>query len=287
MSASVTVRPMTADDVDASVRIHAAAISLVGATAWPTDESQARFDRLWLSHLQRTDPGGAWIAECDDALIGLGVALIRDRLWVGSVLAVDPAWQGRGIGHRLFDRMLHYGAACTGAMLTSSPDPRAMRRYVLAGLRANPCLAADGTLDRRSLPAVAGARAGALDDDRDLVDSVSRRVRNAAHGPDLDALLAVGGELVVFPKRGYAVHRDGDPVLLAATDDDAARALLWTCLACAPPSARVHVGYISQGNAWATDVAVRAGLSLSPCAPVFARGDVGPLAPWLPTGAYL
>jgi hypothetical protein len=32
---------------------------------------------------------------------------------------------------------------------------------------------------------------------------------------------------------------------------------------------------------------LRAGLALSPDGPVYVRGDVGPLAPYLPSGAYL
>jgi hypothetical protein len=100
-------------------------------------------------------------------------------------------------------------------------------------------------------------------------------------------MLATGGRLLVVEGGGFAVHRDGSPVVLAAFDDDSATDLLWSCFAAAAPGATVHVDFISQGNDWAVAVALDLGLSLSPDGPIFTRGDLGPLAPYLPSGAYL
>jgi hypothetical protein len=100
-------------------------------------------------------------------------------------------------------------------------------------------------------------------------------------------MLATGGELLVVDGRGWAVHRDGSPMVVAAFDDDAARDLLWSCFAAGPPGAQVHVDYVTQGNDWAVEVVLDMGLALSPDGPVFTRGDLGPLAPYLPSGAYL
>jgi hypothetical protein len=100
-------------------------------------------------------------------------------------------------------------------------------------------------------------------------------------------MLAGGGELLVIDGRGFAVHREGSPFLVAAVDDAAARDLLWSCLAAGSPGGSVHVDFVTAGNDWAIEVALDAGLSLSPDGPVFVRGEVGPLAPYLPSGAYL
>jgi hypothetical protein len=91
----------------------------------------------------------------------------------------------------------------------------------------------------------------------------------------------------VLGYRGFVVHRDGSPRLLAARDEEAAAALLWGALAEAPRGATVQVDFISAGQDWAIAVILEAGLALSPDGPLFVRGDVGPLRPYLPSGAYL
>ena len=48
-----------------------------------------------------------------------------------------------------------------------------------------------------------------------------------------------------------------------------------------------HIDFLSQGNDWAVALALDAGLSLTPDGPTFVRGELGPLAPYLPSGAYL
>jgi hypothetical protein len=74
---------------------------------------------------------------------------------------------------------------------------------------------------------------------------------------------------------------------VAAIDDEAAADLLWSCLASGAPGNPIHIDFITQGNDWAVGLALDAGLSLSPDGPVFVRDDAGPLAPYLPSGAYL
>ena len=49
----------------------------------------------------------------------------------------------------------------------------------------------------------------------------------------------------------------------------------------------MHIDFITQGNDWAVALALDAGLSLTPDGPTFVRGELGPLAPYLPSGAYL
>ncbi len=77
------------------------------------------------------------------------------------------------------------------------------------------------------------------------------------------------------------------PPLLAALDDATATDLLWSAFAAAPPGGSVHVDFICGGNDWAVAAGLRARLALSPDGPVFVRGEVGPMAPYMPSGAYL
>ncbi|MER7009496.1 hypothetical protein ABT297_41510 [Dactylosporangium sp. NPDC000555] len=71
---------------------------------------------------------------------------------------------------------------------------------------------ATGVVRRAALPAMGQARAGGADD-LDLAAEVDRRVRGAAHGPDLDVLLRAGARLLVLDdrqERGYvALHNVG------------------------------------------------------------------------------
>jgi hypothetical protein len=75
--------------------------------------------------------------------------------------------------------------------------------------------------------------------------------------------------------------------MLAASDDEAAAALLRTALARSPATGTAEVEYITAAQQWAIDVALATELTLEPHAAVFLRGDVGPFRPYLPGGAYL
>lgn len=249
-------------------------------------EPLASLRRGRLRHLLATDPGGAWVAEADGAIVGVALALIREGVWGLSLLAVDPDRQGRGIGGAVLAPALAYGNGARGGIILGSTDPRALRRYARAGFRAKPCLAAAGPMNRSRVPAGLRSRRGDPEADRATIEAASRHARGAAHGPDV-AVLGEGGELFVLDGRGFAMAVDGSPALVAARDDDTAQDLLWTCLASAPPGGTVHVEFITEGNDWAIDVALDAGLALSPEGPVFVRGDTGPFAPYLPSGAYL
>jgi hypothetical protein len=47
------------------------------------------------------------------------------------------------------------------------------------------------------------------------------------------------------------------------------------------------VEYLTGDQGWAVDVAVELGLDIAPGGPVFVRGELGPLHPYVPSGAYL
>ncbi len=238
-----------------------------------------------IQHLLERDPGGAWVAEDDRRMVGAALALDREGVWGLSLLVVLPEYQSQGVGGALLERSLAYASGGErGAIILASPDPRALRAYARAGFEAHPCFDASGHARVARPPA--SVREG---DERDIpfTEAVDRAVRGAAHGSDIMAFLRAHRRLFVLPDRGYAVL-DGNGVnLLAALDEDAARDLLLAVLAAAPADQEAHVEWITAAQRWAVPVVLDAGLRLKPGGAVFLRGDVGPFAPYLPSGAYL
>jgi GNAT superfamily N-acetyltransferase len=283
------IRPMGAADVEAADAAAWAALRVhIPQEFVPQDEEERRrrgIDRQrWLLE---TDPGGAWVAEAGGRVAGVALALMREGVWGLSLLAVDPEHQSRGLGRGLLQAALAYGEGARGAIILSSTDPRAMRRYALSGFALRPCVTAAGAVNRSLLPAGLRSRPGDAEADRDICAAASRAVRGAAHDRDVDASLRAGAELLVHDDGGFALAREGSALLVAARRPEVAQDLLWSCLATAPPGGSVHVDFITAGNDWAVQVALAAGLELSPEGPIFTRGDVGAMAPYLPNGAYL
>ena len=193
---------------------------------------------------------------------------------------------GQGIGRRLLEAALRYGEGARGGLILSSPDPRAMRRYARAGFALRPCVSAAGIVDSAAVGAEGvdepgRARAFAV------AEGVSRFVRGASHRDDFAVFLDHGARMLTVGARGFVVHRDGSVIVLAARDEGAAQTLLRAALAQGPPGGTLHVDYIAAGHDWAIDVCLSAGMALSPDGPIFSRGEVGPMAPYLPSGAWL
>ena len=239
-------------------------------------------------HLLEHDPDGAWVAVDGDRVAGVALALVRESVWVLSLFAVDEEYRDDGLGKELLDRALLYAEGCRGAMIASSTNPAAMRRYALAGFALRPTLMAGGTVRRGSLPVGLKTREG-TEADLELAAEVDRLVRGAAHGPDLEFMLRTGSRLLVSEGssgQGYAVVWEGSPALLAATTPEVAIDLLWSCLA-ESKGADVEVHWITSSQNWALPVVLGAGLSLSPAGPICVRGALGPLTPYLPSGPFL
>jgi GNAT superfamily N-acetyltransferase len=281
-----SVRPLQGTDIDAVHDVTVAAFQDLNRRfgepiepAGPLAASRIRIGRLLV-----TDPGGAWVAERDGAIVGCALAIVRDGVWGLSLLVVGPDVQSGGVGRELLARAWEHGRAATGWIILASRDPRALRSYARLGLDLHPAMAARGRPHRVTAPPE--VRPGTLSD-LPLTVEVDRAVRGAAHGEDLVALLEVGGDLLVLPERGYAVVRDGAIRLLAATDDDGAAALLRACLAAAG-AREASVEWITSAQGWAVAPCLDAGLELrADLGAVFLAGDVGPFEPYLPSGAYL
>jgi len=285
---------MEADDVEAAEALwhHSwealrLAYALPGAPA--TAEDRARLRRR-IEHLWRTDPEGSWVADDHGMVVGIAQAFVRQDLWVLSLLGVAVSAQSQGVGKALLNRALTYGSPDSPGLILSSRDPRAMHRYVRAGFRLHPAVVAVGELDRDRLAAAAASaemhrvRKG---DAADMahVAAVSRAQRGAVHEPDIHFLLGEGARLFLVDG-GFALFGATRPMLVAAADDDGARALLLAGLADVHHGAGVEVLWMTGSQQWAIEACTELGLELHPAGAVMVRGAPGPLQPYLPNGAF-
>ena len=292
------VRPMRREDLPLAERLTARAYAGVHAAATPRMLAVPAIrppERAagWIAraeHLLGTDPGGCWVAEANDEMVGLALSFTRELTWFLASYAVAPTRQGQGIGAQLLDAALAHGRGCLRGMLNSSSDPVAARRYRLAGFELHPTMSLTGTVDHTVIPDLGRVRAG-TSGDRDQLDSVDRRVRGSAHGPDHEILARQLHLLVIDDTRGsgsgYAyVDASGSPAVVAATDRRTASLMLWAALASAPPGGEVAVPHVSAANQWALDVGLAAGLVVHP-AGYQALRHLKPPAPYLPHGSLM
>ncbi len=290
------VRPMREDDLEAFGDITATSYHEVDIRtyqrAWP-DPVRRPPDRngAWIARARAaltTDPGGCWVAEVDGDVVGGAVARVRELMWILASFAVLPEHQGRGIGTQLLAAALHHGRGCLRGMFSSSADPGAARRYRLAGFDLHPQMMLTGVVDRSAIPVVERVREGTAAD-IDLMDSVDRRTRGAAHLSDHELLLDQFRLVVVdhTTGSGYAyVDPDGSPSLVAATNRRTAAALLWEALASSPSGAQVSVHHVTAANAWALDVGLAARLSIHQSGYLCLR-RMKPPAPYIHHGSLL
>jgi GNAT superfamily N-acetyltransferase len=271
---------MLAGDLDAAVGVAAAAFSKdLG------DEVAARRWRERIAYPWQTDPEGAFVAEHGGRVIGIAEAIVRERLWCLSMLAVEPGIQSAGAGRALMERAAQYGAAGDPGLIVSSNDPRALRLYADCGFALHPTLEASGIVDRRRLPALRGSVREDDGDDLEAFAGLTRAVRGAPYTDELRFALAQDVRLLRITDRGLAlVNADGVLWGLVARDEEAAIALLWAALALAEGPARVR--WITGAQQWAIDPVVRAGLRLVAYGALCVRGTPGPLAPFLPTPPF-
>ncbi len=271
---------MRTDDVEAAAGVAAAAFSKD-----LSDPIAARSWRERIAYPRQTDPAGAFVAELDGRVIGVAEAIVRERLWCLSMLAVEPGIQSAGAGRALMDRAAGYGRAEDPGLIVSSNDPRALRLYADRGFAMHPTFEASGVVDRRRLPAPEASVHEDDGDDLEAVAGLTREIRGAPYTDELRFAFRQGGRLLRIADRGFAaVNAEGLLWALVARDEEAASNLLWSALALTDGPARVR--WITGAQQWAIDVTARAGLQLSAYGALCVRGAPGPLAPFLPNNSF-
>lgn len=296
MPSSHVIRPMRREDVADLERLTAEGFYELDQRtlpkSWPEptmrSDTKAVAWRRRQEHILRHDPQGCWVAEDESGLVGVSASLKRDLTWILATFVVRPGLQGRGVGKQLLDASLAYGRGCLRGMLAASADPKAARRYRLAGFTLHPAMQMSGKVQRDVLPVVERVREGSAAD-IDLMNSVDRQVRDAAHGVDHE-ILASMYRLVVVDRTtgsGYAyVEPCGGPYLLAATNRRTATDLLWETLAASSPEEPCTIGHMTSANEWAMDVGMAARLDLHGTGYLALRG-MKPPTPYLPSGHFL
>lgn len=271
----------------------AAFVALGGATSEPLPPptpAMAAMHRARTRHLAATDPEGCWLAEEDGRAVGFALSMRREGVWILTLFAVLPEAQGRGVGRLLLERAAAHGRGCLRGMICASADPGAARRYRLAGFTLHPTMKLTGRVDRAGLldagdiPVHPGNASH-----KHLLDSIDRRLRGAAHGPEHDFMLAHYDELLIadtLAGSGYCYRLGGSVKLLAATSKRLAVRLLREALARVPDGTDATVEWLTADQEWAVDVGLELGLSLRSTGYLALRG-MKPPAPYLPSGGFL
>jgi predicted N-acetyltransferase YhbS len=274
---------MTDEDLPAAAAVSAASFGL--------DISEDAALHRWrdrIAYPLQTDPEGALVAEQDGRVIGVAEAIRRERLWCLSLLSVEPGVQSSGAGRALMDRALSYGGADgEPGLIVCSNDPRALRLYAQSGFSLRATFQAEGQVDRGALPPP-DPRIRECGADLEALESISRDVRGAPHTQELSYARARGARIMRLDERGFVVAQEGHGVwLLVARDEQAATALLWTGLEQGGEAdRRPCLRWITSGQDWAIDVAVRARLRISAYGALAVRGHPGPLRPFVPSGPF-
>jgi len=292
---SVTIRPMRESDLPGAERLSDASFHELDLRTFPRDRpdpvarSPERAE-AWLRrgrHILTTDPGGCWVAEDETGMLGFATSLTRELMWILGTYAVRPGLQGQGIGKQLLEAASTHSQSCLRAMLSASVDPRAVRRYRQAGFSLHPQMYLTGSVDRGELPVVQKMREGSVGD-IDLMNSVDRQARSAAHLSDHEVLVELYRLTVTDSTTGSGyVYSDGTGVaLLAATNRRTAQRLLWEGLAGSRPDEPFEIGHVTAANEWAVDVGMAARLDLYTSGYLALRGMAPPTA-YLHHGVFL
>ncbi len=141
-----TIRPMAEADLPTAERLSSDGFleldSRMFRRSWPDPQPRSpERGEAWVirtRHFLETDPGGCWVAEDADGMVGFATSYTRELMWILAGYAVRPRAQGQGIGKALLAAALHHGRGCLRGMLSASSDPKATRRYRQAGFSLHP-----------------------------------------------------------------------------------------------------------------------------------------------------
>jgi predicted N-acetyltransferase YhbS len=272
--------------VDADV----AQVATVTADAFETEINSPLRRSIWEQRLRSSlvsDPGGSFVSEHAGRVTGAAQAVIRERLWILSLMAVSPTLGIGGEGRALMQAALGYERGCDGGLIISSDDPRALRLYASSGFALEPTFKATGTVDQALLPTPHPGITPVDPEQLSTLGPISRAARGAAHTPDLEVARFAGASFFQLEDRGFVVTYPGRGIwMLAATDERAATALFWHGLDQVEDEPEVEIGWISGRQQWALDVCLAARLSFSTYGAIGTRGEVGPLHPYIPSPPF-
>ena len=284
------LQPMALEDVEATMAVvEAADAALAEAGLLPphTPPSDAQLEASRVGHarfVQRDGPG-AWVAASEGRVVGVAESVRRERFWGLSMLFVHPEFQSRGLGGRLLEAAMDYAAGATQRMIQSSPDPRAMRRYFLAGLAMHPTAEMGGQPDRRAIPRSLPGRDGD-EGDLELVAEVEAQLGRSRTEDVAFALSDGRNRLDVVDSdsgRGWVLWHPDRLAMLGATDEQIAAVLLWRFLAGSEGQILVHG--LTAAQQWAFDVLHQARLTAQIRGSLFVDGMAVPVS-WVPSGWY-
>jgi predicted N-acetyltransferase YhbS len=266
--------------------------STISAEAFELDITDAEKRRSWEERLRYsllTDPEGSFVSETDGVISGLAQAVVRERLWVLSLLTVSPTRGRGGEGRALLNASLEYGRETTDrAIIIASNHPRALRLYASSGFRVVPTFEASGPLpDPRVIPEHHPEITVVPEAEIETLAPISRAVRGAFHTPDLAFLVSRGATLFRLGDRGFvSAAPDRGVSLLAALDEQAATALLWRALDHIKGEPKIEVSFVDGRQQWALAVFVAAGLPFSSTGGLATRGNLGPMYPYIPSPPF-
>ena len=276
------VRLMTDDDVPAAAEVSAAAFE------FGLEDPVAR-ERWYvrMRHSLAVDPEGAFVAEVNGRVAGVAHAIVRDHVWILSLLAVDPKIHSLGTGRALMDAALSYGPPTDDGLIVASSDPRALRLYASAGFQLHPTFQASGQINRAAIPVAHPGIKAVPAAELDSLAPISRAVRGATHDGDLRLEFDRGVAIFRLEDRGFVlVDRHRGVRGLAALDEESAKALLYFALSEAQDAEELVVGWITGRQQWAVEVLVATRLPFKAYGAVCVRGNPGPLHPYIPSPPF-
>ena len=281
---AITVRPMSETDIP-----QAASVALA---AFEMDAADPAVHSRWqqsIGYRLASDPGGSFVSDQAGEVVGIAQALIRERLWILSLLTVSPTLRrpGGGDGRALINAALAYGAEIDAGIIMASNDPRALRLYGSSGFALEPTFEAQGRVDRDRIPRTDPDITQLSVREIPELAPISLALRGAAHTRDLENAVNGGASLFRLRDRGFVLTMPGRGVsALAARDEAAASALLWHGLAQLADDDETTINFITGRQQWAIEVLLAARLPISSRGAIAVRGRPGPLWPYIPSPPY-
>jgi GNAT superfamily N-acetyltransferase len=266
--------------------------AVVATSAFTIDTSEPDVLTRWQASIRyrlESDPEGSFVSVHEGAVVGVAQAMIRERLWILSLLTVSPTLQrpGGGDGRALLNAALAYDRGTEAGIIMASDDPRALRLYGSSGFVLHPTFEARGKVDLARMPELDRGITEVEPDQVHTLAPISRALRGAAHTRELERDLSTGATIFRLGDRGFVVALPGRGAsTLAARDQPAATALLWRALAHLQHDAETEISFITGAQQWALDVLMAARVPFHAYGAVAVRGNPGPLTPYIPSPPF-